>query len=388
MSSNLKGKTHDLQETTRAITMYYVLTAILFLGGAGIVWAAYQTGSAAGLIVLGGTGLVLMLSSVLLVNKIRKLDQFSAYGIDEEKQEIWMSHEKNGSSEPLDIIRVPFSTIETVLLAPQLQAYTTGQGYQQRTFYTYIPVVLVVFQEAGQTRWMDISFRDDESANSWLAEAQHAGLSLFRTDESVNKLYRDPDAAELIQTDLYKEPFTFNGSVISYINRQRREDYAYLPEYTPEIGTHSSHYVTFSWRLPQLFIGSTALLLIVMLLDQWYVLMQSGSMVGDISLVGTIGATIVFGAFHILYGYRFERVKPITILPIALLSAASYGTAVFLLSLLIVMMQPHDPRMLAPYAVLFLPLMLLTLFIRRQKPAHHHQAVKVVKKSMRNTSSA
>ncbi|WP_280770670.1 hypothetical protein [Salipaludibacillus daqingensis] len=386
----MDGKTHDLQESKGDIRMYYFMCGFFFLSGLVMIIASISIKEMVAYLFLGGAGFAFIIIGIHLVKKVNQLDRFIGYGIDEEEGVLWDGVFEEGRAQPVETFKIPIESVNTVLLAPHELFYSHRASNKTYTYYFYVPVVLIVFEENGLRYYSRVTFIEDEDVNTWLTRAQQAGLQLYLTDEAVNDLYKESEAPELIESDIHKKAFTFNGNISSYINRNKKEDYKHMPTFKKGESRHLDEdtFVSFKWGFRHIFAVGTVLLLLSMLLEQWYLTSVQNMDSGEVTLFGLIAGAFVLGASHVLYGYALKRFRGISLFIVFSLSVASYFIASVITTIVLPLTETHDPhiQIFQVYLIAFIPLVVVSLIIRKWKPAHHHFKVEKQKERLRYSS--
>ncbi|WP_088101994.1 hypothetical protein [Halalkalibacter urbisdiaboli] len=378
----MRGKTHDLQETKADIRFYYGLVAFIMIIGLFFFFFGVSVENLPFLILFSVTGLGLILIGVSMIKKIKKMNTFVGYGVDEENGFLWSAVFEDGKVEPLEVFKIPFTSIQSIVLAPYELYHSVRTSDTVYHNYFYVPVVLLVYEEAGERHFTHVTFKTDANANVWLQRTQAAGLSLEITDEAVNNLYNYKNAADLILTDLFTKPFSFYGHIRNYINRQQKYDRPLTKYKKGESMTlNLNHIFTFKWKKYHIFIVSCLLMSLLFLFEQWYV-STNGI---EVTIFSAVLATMILVIGHLLYSYTFKSLRAHSHFIIFGLSSLTY-----LISSSIVMLAFQLPNFderfhfFTPYMIGLIPVVIISYLLRKWKPAHHHEGIQKQKNRMRN----
>ncbi|GAE32599.1 hypothetical protein [Halalkalibacter hemicellulosilyticus] len=376
----LHGKTHDLEETKGSIIFYYGLITFIALIGAGLLFGAFLMEDTVGSISMYVLAAFILFLSVVLLKKMKSVNKYLAYGIDEERQVLWEAQMQKGVSDPLTSIEIPFHAITIVLLAPYQVMHTYRTSHSTTTKYSDNPVILVVFKDGNQKLYHMISFKSNEDTNFWLNSAIAAGLQLDITDEAINKVITLPDAPDLIENGVYKQKLYFNGTITAYFNPNQRNDHR-RHEYTPNTkeAVDFSSFVLFPIKPWHVIVLQLFLFYSIYWIEAEFFGINKFHSPYFLTIYGLIAAYAIIIGGYLLFNYSMKK--------------SSYKVNIvyfFIGFFMFFFVENPANESMDPLLISYLMGVAIgsvgSHFLRQKKPALHHVEVEQLKERMRYQS--
>ncbi|PYZ96657.1 hypothetical protein CR205_13230 [Alteribacter lacisalsi] len=364
-----QGKTHDTkrEKLDRWDPTLINITSIILIGSAvGALYGAIIIGDVIAYVFLCLLAALSLFLGIKIRGTLDNLDIYYEFGIDVKKHVFWEAKRRKGGNQPVSVHEIPFRTIKSILLAPY-EVTKVNTGKNSRTTYYDIPAILMRRTDEGKSPLHLMTFQTKEDADAWLTLAQKTGIPMYSSDERINTLITRGDGDKLYDNGIYKEPYTFDGSVNKnhlYFNSRGHRGHTYHPEKTANEYDFAS-VVRFPLKAWQVLIATIVLFLAVFFIEMGlgYTTYES-----DVfhTVPGMIAGLIILLTGYTVYGYALRKA---TLVRLGLFFLTG---ALLLASVTKPGLSEDSLAGIAPFLIGSIVALILVFVLRQIKPAVHH----------------